>query len=152
MDTILCLLCCFLVTLQGAAYARASTQQKTASAQQLASPQNDPANEHTIVITFDYDFQKNPPCAEKPALKTCIKQFVVYDVSGQRSKLFSIPVPDGARGLVKGIKGQSPRLILPPGTHLIAVTAQHADAVESDAAKVTVEVKSKSVDRSSPAK
>jgi hypothetical protein len=152
VDTLLWLLCCSLLTLQGAAYAGASTQQQTTSAQSPAPLKNDPANEHTIVITFDYDFQKNPPCAEKPALKTCIKQFVVYDVSGQRLRLFSIPVPDGAHGLVKGIEGQSPRLVFLPGTHLIAVTAQHADAAESDAAKVTVEVKSKSVDPSSPAK
>lgn len=116
-----------------------------------APPQNDPANQHTITVRFNYDFQKNPSCAEKPTLKTCIKQFVVYDISNQRRlRLFSIPVPDGARGFVKGIKGQSPTRIFLPGTHLIAVTAQTEDGMESDvnAARIAVKVKSKTLIRS----
>jgi hypothetical protein len=118
-----------------------------------STPQSDPANEHTITVMFDYDFRTNPSCAEKPKLKTCIKQFVVYDISGQRFRLFSIPVPDGARGLVKGIKGESPKRIFLPGKHLIAVTAQNADGVESqvNAAKILVEVKSKTGNSISPA-
>jgi hypothetical protein len=110
-------------------------------------PQNDPANQHTIKVMFSYDFRKNPSCAEKPTLKTCIKQFVVYDVSRQSSRLFSIPVPDGARGFVKGIKGQSSEWIFLSGTHLIAVTAQNADGVESNviAALTKVKVKPKTV-------
>lgn len=115
-------------------------------------PQNDPANQHTIKVMFSYDFRKNPSCAEKPTLKTCIKQFVVYDVSRGSSRLFSIPVPDDARGFVKGIKGQSSEWIFLPGTHRIAVTAQNADGVESDvfAAMIKVKVKPKTVHSSSP--
>ena len=117
-----------------------------------APPQSDPANQHTITVTFDYDFQTSPSCAEKPTSKMCIKQFVVYDVSGQRFRLFSIPVPEGARGFVKGITGESPTRIFLPGKHLIAVTAQNADGVESQAARIAVEVKSKTVDSGSSAK
>ena len=115
-------------------------------------PQNDPANQHTITVMFDYDFQNNPSCAEKPTLKTCIKQFVVYDISGQKFRLFAIPVPDGAREFVKGIKGESPKRIFLPGQHLIAVTAQNAEGVESqaNAAKIMVEVKPKTADSTSP--
>jgi hypothetical protein len=120
----------------------------------LAPPQNDPANQHTITVRFNYDFRKNPSCAEKPTLKTCIKQLVVYDVLGQRFRLFSIPVPQGARGFVKGINGQSPTRIFLPGKHFIAVTAQNAGGMESDAnaARIAVNVKSKTVDSSSQAK
>ena len=116
------------------------------------SPQNDPANQHTITVMFSYDFRKNPSCAEKPTLKTCIKQFIVYEVSHQSVRLFSIPVPDGARGFVKGIKGQSSEWIFLPGTHLIAVTAQNADGVESAliAALTKVKVKRKTAHSSSP--
>ena len=119
-----------------------------------APPQSDPANQHTIAVTFDYDFRINPSCAEKPALKTCVKQFVVYDISTQKVRLFSIPVPDGARGAVKGIKGESPTRNFLPGKHSIAVTAQAPNGVESqvNAARFVVEVKSKTVDSSSPAK
>jgi hypothetical protein len=151
-NMLLWLLCCFPVRIQGSASTGASTQQQTTSAQPPAPLQNDPANEHTITVRFDYDFQKNPSCAEKPALKTCVKQFVVYDVSGQRFRLFSIPVPDGARGLVKGIEGRSPRRIFLPGTHLIAVTAQNANGVESDVNAAKVAVKVSTVASSSPAK
>jgi hypothetical protein len=152
VDTLLWLLCCFPVTLQGAASTGASTQQQTTSAQPPAPLQNDPANEHTIKVRFNYNFRKTPSCAEKPALKTCVKQFVVYDVSGRTFKLFSIPVPDGARGLVKGIEGQSPRRIFLPGKHLIAVTAQNANGVESDVNAAKVAVKVSTVASSSPAK
>ena len=112
---------------------------------EAAPPQNDPANQHTVTVTFNYDFKKNPSCAEKPTLKDCVKQFDVYDVSGVRFRLFSVPVPAGATGLVKGITGVSPMRAFLPGTHFIAVTAENAAGVESDvnAAKVTVEVKPK---------
>jgi hypothetical protein len=122
---------------------------------QQAPPQNDPANQHTITVRFNYDFRKNPSCEENPTLKSCIKQFVVYDISNQRRfRLFSIPVPDGARGFVKGITGESPVRIYLPGRHVIAVAAQNADGVESNpnAARVAVKVKPKTVDSTSPAK
>ena len=140
VNTLLQLLCCFLLTRQ--------------SVLSQVSPQNDPANQHTITVRFNYDFAKSPSCAEKPKLRTCIKQFVVYDVSGRKFRLFSIPVPEGARGVVKGIEGESsPRTFL-PGKHLISVTAQNAAGAESDVntERVAVQVKSKIVDSSSPAK
>jgi hypothetical protein len=119
-----------------------------------APPQNDPANQHTISVTFSFDFGKSPSCGEKPTLKTCVKQFVVYDVSGKRFRLFAVPVPEGARGYVNNITGQSPTRIFLPGKHFIAVTAQNAAGAESDlnAAKVVVQVKPKAVESSSPAK
>jgi hypothetical protein len=118
-----------------------------------APPENDAANQHTITVVFGYDFGKIPSCAEKPALKTCIKQFVVYDVSGKRFRLFTVPVPEGARGFVSGIKGESPRRIFLPGKHIIAVTAQNGAGVESDVngATVTVQVKPKAVESGAPA-
>jgi hypothetical protein len=151
-NMLLWLLCCFPLRLQGAAPTAASTQQQTTTARPPAPLQSDPANEHTITVKFDYDFQRNPSCAEKPELKTCVKQFVVYDVSGRTFKLFSIPVPDGARGLVKGIEGRSPRRIFLPGKHLIAVTAQNANGVESNVNAAKVAVKVRTVPSSSPAK
>jgi len=133
-------------------------QQSTQQSGQPSSPEaaeNDPANLHSISVKFDYDFQKSPPCSEKPALKTCIKQFDVYDVSGARFRLFSIPVPKDATGMVKGIAGQSPSRIFLPGTHFIAVTAESTTGVESDVslAKVQVEVRPKNAgELSSPTK
>jgi hypothetical protein len=119
-----------------------------------APPQKDPANQHTITVVFDYDFEKSPSCAEKPTLKKCVRQFVVYDVSGKRFRLFSFPVPEGARGFVKGIKAESPTRIFLPGKHFIAVTAQNAAGAESNpnAATTAVLVKPKTVESSSPAK
>jgi len=111
------------------------------------TPPPDPANTHKVTVTFDYDFTKTPPCSPKVTAKTCIKQFDVYDVSGGRYKLFTIPAPAGATGVVKGITGQGPSRTFEPGTHFIAVTAENAAAVESDtnAARVSVEVKRKSL-------
>jgi hypothetical protein len=105
----------------------------------------DPANMHTVTVKFDYDFTKTPPCLPATTTKTCIKEFVVYDVSGGRYKLFTIPAPAGAKGVVKGISGQGPPRTFEPGTHFISVTAVNASGAESDtsAAKVSVEVKRK---------
>lgn len=101
------------------------------------------AGAHSIGVTFDYDFAKIPACLPKGTSKTCIKQFNVYDVSGGRYKLFSIPAPEGATGAVKGITGKSPQRHFEPGTHFIAVAAENSAGVESDvnAAKFTVEIK-----------
>lgn len=104
--------------------------------------QSDGANQHKIRVQFDYDFSKDPSCAEKPKQKTCVKQFDVYDVSGQRFRLFSIPAPS-ANGKVKEIRGESPARVFLPGTHFIAVTAENAQGVESETARVKVEIKPK---------
>jgi hypothetical protein len=126
-----------------AAFLRHSPGRLAATAK--ASPQNDATNEHRITVKFDYDFEKNPSCAAKPQLKNCIKQFDVYDVSGKKFKLFTIPVPKDATGMVKGITGQSPSRIFQPGVHFIAVTAEDATGVESSvsSAEVNIAVKPK---------
>jgi hypothetical protein len=107
------------------------------------SPQNDPGDRHIVTVLFDYDFQKNPSCAERPSVKACVKQFDVYDVSGGRVRLFSIPVPKNAIGFVRGITGQSPSRIFLPGTHFIAVTAENSAGAESNVITTRVEVKAK---------
>jgi len=106
-------------------------------------PQTQQAGAHSISVTFDYDFKNTPTCSPKGTSKTCVKQFNVYDVSGGRFKLFSIPAPEGATGVVKGITGKSPQRHFEPGTHFIAVAAENGAGVESDvnAAKFTVEIK-----------
>ena len=107
------------------------------------APQAQQAGTHSISVTFDYDFKNTPACSSKGTSKTCVKQFNVYDVSGGRFKLFSIPAPEGVTGAVKGITGKSPSRRFEPGTHFIAVAAENSAGVESDvnAAKFTVEIK-----------
>ena len=106
----------------------------------------DPANMHTVTVTFDYDFSKAPACSPKPTKKNCIKEFHVFDVSGGQYKLFTIPAPVGATGMVKGITVQSSSRAFEPGTHFIAVTATDATGLESNSqmSKTSVEVKRKS--------
>ena len=105
--------------------------------------QTQQAGAHSINVIFDYDFKKTPACSPKGTSKTCVKQFNVYDISGGRYKLFSIPAPEGATGVVKGITGKSPSRHFEPGTHFIAVAAENSSGVESDvnAAKFSVEIK-----------
>ena len=91
-----------------------------------------PQQTHSVAVTFNYDFTKTPPCSAKATAKTCVKQFDVYDISGQRFKLFSIPAPAGATGVAKGITGQSPNRVFEPGTHIIAVTAENGNGTESE--------------------
>jgi hypothetical protein len=86
---------------------------------------------HTITIKFDYDFRLTPACSQG-LTKKCVKRFNVYDISaGNRILLFSIPVPDGTVGFVRGISVTSPPLPFAPGKHILAVTAQSADGTES---------------------
>ena len=87
---------------------------------------------HTIVVTFDYDFTAMPACSEK-VTKKCIAKFVVYDISGEKPyKLFTIPVPAGATGKVKGISGESQPLLFESGKHLLGVSAQRESGQESN--------------------
>ncbi len=124
---------------------RSSKSVEAVQAQGPPVQAHDPANIHSITVKFDYDFTKTPACSARTTSKTCVKEFEVYDVSGGRYKLFSIPVPEGAKGLVKGITGQSPARTFEPGTHFLSVTALNTMGIESDtnAAKITVEVKRK---------
>ena len=122
------------------------TARGQAQAQAQAPPDpNDPANLHIVTVTFNYDFRKSPACTPTTKSRTCIKEFVVYDAASGREKLFTIPPPDGATGIVKGITATGPEHVIPPGIHYIAVTAVNAAGSESDteAAKVQVEVKRK---------
>ena len=102
-------------------------------------------SKHRIQVTFNYDFKharacravdKNKKKSEKAVKeeKTCIRQFIVYDVSAgveKRAKLMDIPVPAHAHGMVKGISGTTPLLLFEPGKHLISVVAQSGSGAES---------------------
>jgi hypothetical protein len=96
-----------------------------------------------VTVAFDYDFRLSPACS--PTLtKNCVKQFNVYDISsGGRTRLFSIPVPAGSAGPVKGISGTSPHVPLGAGKHTLAVTAESAEGTESDSSACTTTVKVK---------
>src|ERR1700722_7015263 len=116
---------------------------KSQRAEAQDAAQNGPPEPHTISVSFDYDFKQSLPCSAKKAPPKCVKQFNVYDVSGGRFKLFSIPVPDNATGVLKGISGKSPQRKFEPGTHFIAVTAENMTGEESDAnvARTSVVIK-----------
>jgi len=89
---------------------------------------------HTLKVTFDYDFSLTPACSTK-VTKNCVQQFNVYDLSpafNPLTKLFSIPADPSATGMVRGITGTSPLLPLRSGKHLISVVAQTPDNVESN--------------------
>jgi hypothetical protein len=140
---------------RGETGAQNSPAPPTESAQQESAP----PNKHQVSVKFDYDFSKNPPCPvkesstasskaaskspsaadSKAAPPVCVKQF---DVSGGKFKLFSIPVPPDAKGLMKGISGTSPPRVFEPGTHFIAVTAESDLGHESSpyVCKTTVQV------------
>jgi hypothetical protein len=112
-----------------------------------AQPQENPAPaptpaptpapvKHAITVHFDYDFSPTPACPQEKG-KPCVEQFVVYDISGgpspdKRFTLFTVPVPSGAKGAMKGITGTGPPLSFESGRHLIAVTAQMPDKRESN--------------------
>lgn len=95
-----------------------------------------PSAKHTITVKFDYDFDRTSACSAKVTTH-CVQQFNVYDVSGglpNKVKLFSIPAPPSARGLVQGITGTSPLLAFELGKHFIAVSAQTPGGEESSPA------------------
>jgi hypothetical protein len=98
---------------------------------------------HTISCTFDYDFRITPACSPK-VTEGCVQQFNLYDISAgipKRVKLGSIPVPAGASGFVKGISATTDALLFESGRHLLAVTAQMPNGLESDFTKCTTIVK-----------
>jgi|GEM_PF-1427940 len=82
----------------------------------------------TVTVKFDYDFTKFPPCSAK-ITKKCVKQFNVYEVSGNKPIfLFSIPVPPNAKGKVVGISGSAPqRRAFFTGPHRFGVSAKGRD-------------------------
>jgi hypothetical protein len=102
-----------------------------------------PQSRHKIAFTFDYDFRITPACS--PEVKNaCVQQFNVYDISAgisKRVKLGSFPVPAGATGLVKGISVTTQPRLFNHGKHMLAVSAQLANGIESDPRRCTTIVK-----------
>ena len=98
---------------------------------------------HKITLTFDYDFRITPACS--PEIKrACVQQFNVYDISlgiPKRIKLESFHVPPGATGLVKAISVTTKPRLFNPGRHMLAVSAQMPNGMESDLSKCTTIVK-----------
>jgi hypothetical protein len=93
-----------------------------------------PSSKHTITVKFDYDFRRSPVCSANITTK-CVQQFNVYDISGgsqNRVKLFSVPVPAGASGRMKGITATSPQLVFEPGLHFLGVSARSVNGDESE--------------------
>lgn len=94
----------------------------------------------TVTVSFDYDFRLTHACSV--TIRTgCVMGFNVYDITGDsRKRLFTVPVPPGAAGIVKGIHGVSEPMAIAPGTHLIGVAAQAVDGAESDPHLLTTTV------------
>lgn len=118
-------------TSQAAGQAPGGALGSTQNAQQ--TPQTPTHGIHSVTVKFDYDFTKTPACSAK-VTKACVQEFVAYDISAgvkHRTKLFVIPVPPGAKGLVQGITGTSPKLDFESGKHLLSVSAQEPDGTES---------------------
>jgi hypothetical protein len=87
--------------------------------------------QHTLTVTFNYDFTTDNACSAT-VTKGCVLQFNVYDVTtGTPVKLFSVPAPAGSTSAVTGITGTSGLLPLKSGVHTFGATAQMADGTES---------------------
>jgi hypothetical protein len=98
---------------------------------------------HSITVRFDYDFTKTPVCSAK-VTAACVQTFDVYDISGDKPYLlFSIPAPQNAQGVMKGITATSPRMLFSIGRHRIGVSARMPNGEKSPPrdCKVIVEIK-----------
>jgi len=85
---------------------------------------------HTISVSFDYDFDRTPACTEK-IKRHCVKQFVVYDISGGANHAYQIGIvalPDHPFGQRRAIVGKTDPHVFESGRHLIAITAQEEGA------------------------
>jgi hypothetical protein len=90
------------------------------------------SSKHVVTLKFDYDFTKVHACSPS-VKKKCLKQFNVYDLSGNTPfLLFSFPAPSGSTGIVKDITAKSPLLLFEDGSHRLGVAAQTAEGSESD--------------------
>lgn len=117
---------------------------QAASGQQSTTAAPTESAMHSVTVTFDYDFTKTPACSDKVKTK-CVAKFSVYDISGVKPIfLFSLPVPAGSKGSVKGITATSPRMAFVVGKHRIGVAAQTPDGKESPLleCKAIIEIKS----------
>lgn len=98
---------------------------------------------HKITFSFDYDFGITPPCSSR-VKQECVQQFILYDISAgipKRVKLATFAAPDGATGFVKGISGKTESLLFNPGKHMLAISAQMPNGLETDLSKCTTIVK-----------
>lgn len=115
----------------------------TALASLLCSGVLHAQSKHKITFSFDYDFGITPACS--PQVKEeCVQQFNFYDISAgipKRMKLGTFSPPAGAIGLVKGISGTTKVLTFNSGKHMLAVSAQMPNGLESDLSKCTTIVK-----------
>lgn len=133
---------------QQAAASQSSAAPQSSGAQQGATQQGTNAPvagsaQHSITVQFDYDFTKTPACTAK-VTKACVQKFNVYDISGDKPYiLFSIPAPQDAKGLMKGITATSPRMWFAIGKHRIGVSAEMPNGEKSPPrdCKVIIEIK-----------
>jgi hypothetical protein len=98
-----------------------------------SSPPATSHSQHTVTVTFDYDFGQTPACSKK-VVKGCVQQFVAYDISGgmkNATMLFPIPLPAKPVGAMHGITATSPLLDFESGKHLISVSAIGPDGRHS---------------------
>ncbi len=109
----------------------AGTKAGAATAKKV--PSGPPTAKHALTVTFDYDFGKNVACSDVVKQK-CVAKFRVYDISLPTRKylLFTIAVPAGAKGMMKGISGTSEEMLFVVGQHRIGVAAVTADDAESN--------------------
>jgi hypothetical protein len=116
---------------------------QSADTQTGTNPPTAGSAQHSITVQFDYDFTKTPACTVK-VTKACVQKFNVYDISGEKPYLlFSIPAPQNAQGVMKGITATSPRMWFAIGSHRIGVSAQMPDGEKSRPrdCKVIIEIK-----------
>jgi hypothetical protein len=132
---------------RGGSRQQATTSQSSGAAQSSdAEKGSNPAAGsalHSITVQFDYDFTKTPACTAK-VTKACVQKFNVYDISGEKPYLlFSIPAPQNAQGMMKGITATSPRMWFATGKHRIGVSALMPDGEKSPPrdCKVIIEIK-----------
>jgi hypothetical protein len=133
---------------QQATTGRSSAASQSSGSQESGTQQgsNPPAAGsafHSITVQFDYDFTKTPACTVK-VTKACVQKFNVYDISGEKPYLlFSIPAPQNAQGVMKGITATSPRMWFAIGSHRIGVSALMPDGEKSRPrdCKVIIEIK-----------
>src|SRR5271163_2685554 len=128
---------------QQATASQSSGAAQSSDTQKGTDPPESGSAMHSITVQFDYDFTKTPACTSK-VTKACVQKFNVYDISGEKPYLlFSVPAPQNAQGMMKGITATSPRMWFAVGKHRIGVSAQMPDGEKSPPreCKVIIEIK-----------
>lgn len=128
---------------QQATTGQSNTAPQSSGTQSGPNPAPSGSAMHSITVHFDYDFTKTPACSTK-VTTACVKTFDVYDISGDKPYfLFSIPAPQNAQGVMKGITATSPRMLFAIGKHRIGVSAQMPNGEKSPPrdCKVIIEIK-----------